>query len=142
LQRLLQNKEYHKYGVGLLCDKRRFGQSCNLIIKIQMVVDQYAKTTSRADRCDGSVGIKNQCRVIEFRQLLGSANNQEFSFSVRPTLAHLKTIRVRHSGGPPFRRSAIPEVRHSGGPPFRRSAIPDTVQYTVPYIETSTTGLI
>jgi len=31
---------------------------------------------------------------------------------------------VRHSGGPPFRGSAIPEVRHSGGPPFRGSAIP------------------
>ena len=35
----------------------------------------------------------------------------------------LFSVTVRHSGGPLFRGSAIPEVRHSGGPPFRRSAI-------------------
>ena len=30
---------------------------------------------------------------------------------------YVEMATARHSGGPPFRGSAIPEVRHSGGPP-------------------------
>ena len=57
--------------------KTRLWQSSDLVVKGQVVVKQYTKTTSWSYRCYNSVSIEGQWWIVELGKLLWSANDLE-----------------------------------------------------------------